>query len=74
MSEQYFEMIDNGIVIGDDQSNVNLEEQIAMVSFNYCRQLVTYAKELENLNTTHVCMSVFMRDSNYFSADNQCTK
>lgn len=24
MSEQYFEMIDNGIVIGDDQSNVNL--------------------------------------------------
>lgn len=41
MSEQYFEMIDNGIAIEDNQSNVNLEEQIAMLSFNYCRQLVT---------------------------------
>lgn len=55
MSEQYFEMIDNGIVIGDDQSNVNLEEQIAMVSFNYCRQLVTYAKDLK-ISILHMCI------------------
>lgn len=47
MSAQYFEMIDNGIVIEDDQSHVNLEERIAMASFNYCGQLVIYAKGLK---------------------------
>lgn len=47
MSAQYFEMIDNGIVIGDDQSHVNPKERIAKASFNYCRQLVIYAKGLK---------------------------
>lgn len=63
MSEQYFEMIDNGIVIEDDQSNVNPEEQIAMVSFNYCRQLVTYAKDLKAsiLYSSYVYVCVYVR-------------
>lgn len=45
MSVQYFEMIDNGIVIEDDQSHVNLKEQIATASFNYCRPLVIYIQK-----------------------------